>query len=196
MLKNHKWTPVYTNNRRLCLCLFPRPKRSAHDALKEIREHIKQGYWAVYDADLKGYFDSIPHDKLMACLEMRVSDRRVLRLIRLWLKCPVVEPPDHCGGKPRVSRPEKGTPQGGVISPLLAIVDLSVKGQKLDFLGYTFRYDKDLHGRGNRYLNVFPSDKALARERDRLREMTSSKMCFKPLSNMITTPAIKYRASG
>jgi RNA-directed DNA polymerase len=228
-----------------------RPKRSAHDALKEIREHIKQGYWTVYDADLKGYFDSIPHDKLMACLEMRVSDRRVLRLIRLWLKCPVVEPPDHRGGKSRVSRPEKGTPQGGVISPLLAnvylhwfdhvfhqttkgpaswakaklvryaddfvilaryispalkgwvkariegwlglelnnektsIVDLSVKGQKLDFLGYSFRYDEDLHGRGNRYLNVFPSDKALARERDVLREMTSSKMCFKPLSNMI-----------
>jgi RNA-directed DNA polymerase len=66
-----------------------------------------------------------------------------------------------------------------------SIVDLSVKGQKLNFLGYTFSYDKDLHGRGNRYLNVFPSDKALARERDVLREMTSSKMCFKPLSRMI-----------
>jgi RNA-directed DNA polymerase len=66
-----------------------------------------------------------------------------------------------------------------------SIVDLSVKGQKLNFLGYTFRYDKDLHGRGNRYLNVSPSKKALARERDRLREMTSSKMCFKPLLKMI-----------
>ena len=56
-----------------------RPGRSAHQALEEIREHVKAGYQAVYDADLKGYFDSIPHDKLMACVRMRVVDRRVLQ---------------------------------------------------------------------------------------------------------------------
>jgi len=75
----------------------------------------------VYDADLKGYFDSIPHDKLMACVEMRIADRSVLRLIRLWLKSPVVETRD---GKRTVKRNDKGTPQGGVISPLLANIYL------------------------------------------------------------------------
>jgi len=68
-----------------------RPDRSAHQALEEIRGHIKAGYQAVYDADLKGYFDSIPHDRLMACLRMRITDRSVLQLIRMWLESPVVE---------------------------------------------------------------------------------------------------------
>src|SRR5881396_3735608 len=63
-----------------------RPGRSAHQALEEIRGHLKAGYQAVYDADLKGYFDSIPHDKLQACLRMRIADRSVLTLIRQWLE--------------------------------------------------------------------------------------------------------------
>ena len=97
-----------------------RPGRSAHQALEEIQTHLKNGYQAVYDADLKGYFDSIPHDKLMSCLRMRVVDRSVLKLIRMWLETPVVEPGDG-GGKPaNWSRSQQGTPQGGVISPLLA----------------------------------------------------------------------------
>jgi RNA-directed DNA polymerase len=96
-----------------------RPGRSAHQALEEIRGHVKAGYQAVYDADLKGYFDSIPHDKLLACVRMRVVDRAVLKLIRMWLETPVVEPDGE--GKPgQWSRPRKGTPQGGVISPLLS----------------------------------------------------------------------------
>src|ERR1039458_1097558 len=96
-----------------------RPGRSAHQALEEIRGHIKAGYQAVYDADLKGYFDSIPHDKLLACVRMRVVDRSVLKLIRMWLENPVVEPDGE--GKPgQWSRPRNGTPQGGVISPLLS----------------------------------------------------------------------------
>ena len=65
-----------------------RPGRSAHQALEEIRGHVKAGYQAVYDADLKGYFDSIPHDKLLACVRMRVVDRSVLKLIRMWLETP------------------------------------------------------------------------------------------------------------
>jgi len=227
-----------------------RPGRRAHDALAEIRGHLQQGYCAVYDADLKGYFDSIPHDKLMACLQMRVSDRHVLRLIRRWLETPVVEPPETPGAPPRVSRPEKGTPQGGVISPLLAnlylhwfdkvfyradgpgqwakakltryaddfvvlarfidhriirwietkiegwmgleinrektrVVNLRDPGASLDFLGYTFRFDRDLHGGSHRYLNATPSNKALARERQTLRERTSPRMCFKPIPTMI-----------
>jgi len=100
-----------------------RPGRSAHQALEEIRGHVQAGYQAVYDADLKGYFDSIPHDKLLACVRMRVVDRSVLKLIRMWLETPVVEPGEE--GKPeRWSRPRKGSPQGGVISPLLSNVYL------------------------------------------------------------------------
>jgi len=97
-----------------------RPGRSAHQALEEIRTHLKNGYQAVYDADLRGYFDSIPHDKLMACLRMRVVDRSVLKLIRLWLETPVVEPGGTAGATAKWSRSKQGTPQGGVISPLLA----------------------------------------------------------------------------
>jgi len=97
-----------------------RPGRSAHQALEEIRDHLKAGYQAVYDADLKGYFDSIPQDKLMACLRMRVVDRSVLKLIRMWLECPVIEPAEKGGGPGKWSRSKQGTPQGGVISPLLA----------------------------------------------------------------------------
>jgi RNA-directed DNA polymerase len=97
-----------------------RPNRSAHQALEEIRTHLKAGFQAVYDADLKGYFDSIPHDKLMACLRMRVVDRSVLKLIRMWLETPVVEPGGEKGEPDKGSRSKQGTPQGGVISPLLA----------------------------------------------------------------------------
>jgi RNA-directed DNA polymerase len=101
-----------------------RPNRSAHQALEEIRTQLKAGYQAVYDADLKGYFDSIPQDKLMACLRMRVVDRSVLTLIRMWLESPVMEGAEEGGGRGKWSRSKQGTPQGGVISPLLANVYL------------------------------------------------------------------------
>ena len=227
-----------------------RPGRSAHQALQEIRGHLQAGYQAVYDADLKGYFDSIPHGQLQACLRMRIADRSVLKLIRMWLETPVGEAPEEKGGKPKVSRPQKGTPQGGVISPLLAnlylhwfdkvfhgsrgparwakaklvryaddfvvlaryltpnlrgyieekletwmgleinrektrVVDLKGKKASLDFLGYTFRYDRDLKGRGHLYLNVVPSKKSLQRERDQLRAMTGSSQSHKPLPRLI-----------
>ena len=223
-----------------------RPRRSAHDALHEIRRNLEEGFTEVYDADLKGYFDSIPHDKLMSALRMRVTDGSVLRLIRMWLEAPVV---DEQGGPPR--RNGKGTPQGGVISPLLAnvflhwfdrffhvepegpakranarliryaddfvvmarwmgsrivefiettlehrmglelnrtktrIVKMRAPGASLDFLGYTYRYDRDLKGRGHRYLYMGTSKKALARARAKIREMTGSRMCFKPIKEMI-----------
>lgn len=99
-----------------------RPGRSAHDALGEVQKHLEKGLNAVYDADLKGYFDSIPHDKLIKCLRMRIVDRSVLKLIRMWLKAPIVEQ-GRDGGR-KITRSKKGTPQGGVISPLLANVYL------------------------------------------------------------------------
>jgi RNA-directed DNA polymerase len=101
-----------------------RPGRSAQQALTEIRGYMEAGYQAVYDADLKGYFDSIPHPQLMACLQARIADRSVLRLIRMWLQAPVVERGAKRGSEPTVSRSRKGTPQGGIISPLLANVYL------------------------------------------------------------------------
>lgn len=93
-----------------------RPKRSAKDAMKAIKENLKQGKTEVYDADLSKYFDTIPHDKLRLTLEQRIADRRILKLIEKWLKAPVFEDGQYKSGKNN----RKGTPQGGVISPLLA----------------------------------------------------------------------------
>ncbi|MCL5957904.1 MAG: group II intron reverse transcriptase/maturase [Chloroflexi bacterium] len=225
-----------------------RPGRSAHQALEEVRGVMQEGLRAVYDVDLQSYFDSIPHDKLMACVRMRVTDRTVLCLIRMWLEAPVVETDDR--GNPRGKRYRQGTPQGGVISPLLAnvylhwfdkvfhgpkgparwakarlvryaddfvvlaryqserlrefveaklegwmglkinrdktrVVELGAGKGRLDFLGYTFRYDRDLKGRPWRYLNVFPSKKALARERAKLREKTGPQRSFVPVAVLV-----------
>jgi len=225
-----------------------RLRRSAHEALQAIQQALKEGCKAIYDADLKGYFDSIPQDKLMACVEMRVADRSVLKLIRMWLKAPIVEEKDG-KRKPPVSN-DKGTPQGGVISPLLSnlylhwfdtlfhrkggpaewanarliryaddfvvmaryqgdrlkgwiegklenwleleinrektrVVNLKAEGATLDFLGYSFRYEKDRYGRPRKYLNLYPSKKAMAKERDAIRDLTGPQNCYKPIGAMI-----------
>lgn len=91
-----------------------RSGRSALDAVEKVAENLRMGFTAVYDADLQGYFDSIPHDKLMKGLETRISDGSILRLIRAFLRAPIQDKK----GPPL--RPTKGTPQGGIISPLLA----------------------------------------------------------------------------
>lgn len=97
-----------------------RPGRQAHQALDAVSANIAAGRSAIYDADLEGYFDTIPHDKLMLCVEKRVVDRSVLHLLRLWLKAPVEDRGEGPDDKPTIKRPDRGTPQGGVISPLLA----------------------------------------------------------------------------
>ena len=221
-----------------------RPGRNAHAALTEIRGHLQNGYQAVYDADLKSYFDTIDHEQLLEYVAERVSDGQVLKLIRQWLKAKVVEPEE--GGPGRINR--RGTPQGGVISPWLAnvflhkfdlhfhreaarwagaklvryaddfvvlaryqgerlrasvegfiegelgleinrektrVVNLHEKGASLDFLGYTFRYDRDLHGRDKRYLNLTPAAKSVAREKEQIRAQTNHHHCFQPLPEMI-----------
>ncbi len=242
--------PIFEADFEECSYGF-RPERNAHQALAEIRWLIGSGYQAVYDADLKGYFDSIPHERLLACVRMRVVDRSVLKLINLWLKVAVVEGGKVGGGGALIGkRNRQGTPQGGVISPLLSnlylhwfdtvfhrvggpahwanaklvryaddfvvlaryqgeklsgwiasklegwmgleinrdktrVIDLKQPGEKLDFLGYMFRYDRDLTGKQRRYLNVMVSEKALKRERQKLYEMISGEMCFKPLPQLI-----------
>ena len=93
-----------------------RPKRGAHDAMDAIKAALLSGRMEVIDADLSGYFDSIPHSKLLRVVARRVSDGAILKLIRGWLRAPVVEPGSGGGGV----RNRCGTPQGGVISPLLA----------------------------------------------------------------------------
>jgi RNA-directed DNA polymerase len=99
-----------------------RPGKSAHQAVDQIRSYLNAGYCEVYDADLKGYFDTIPHDQLLKAVAMRVADRQVLRLIRLWLEAAVVETDER--GRRTTRRSRQGTPQGGVISPLLANIYL------------------------------------------------------------------------
>ena len=98
-----------------------RPGRSGADAIKAVHVLLCRGYTDVVDADLSKYFDTIPHQDLMRSVARRIVDRHVLRLIKLWLKTPVEERDDDgtrrmTGGK----NSKRGTPQGGVISPLLA----------------------------------------------------------------------------
>lgn len=98
-----------------------RPKKSALDAVKEVKAALLRGNPRVVDADLKGYFDAIPHGPLMQSVARRISDGSMLRLLKAWLKVPVESTDDegrmtHTGGK----HCSRGTPQGGVISPLLA----------------------------------------------------------------------------
>ena len=99
-----------------------RPKRSAHGAIDDVAYTLNKGYSEVIDADLSNYFDTIPHAGLMAMVAERISDGEILRLIKMWLKAPVMEQ-DKDGKKRNIGGGKgnrKGTPQGGVISPLLA----------------------------------------------------------------------------
>jgi len=228
--------PIFETDFEACSFGF-RPERNAHQALDHVQAALKAGRLEVYDADLASYFDTINHDRLLQQLERRIADRSVLRLIRLWLRCPVVEEDDR--GRRHTTHPRQGTPQGGVISPLLAnvylhdfdrafhakdgpaqfanarlvryaddfvvlarwmgprlvtwlertleqdlgltvnrtktrVVHLRERGARLDFLGFTLRYDRDLRGRERRYLNVVPSARAQARVREKLRGLTSA----------------------
>ena len=111
-----------------------RPGRSAQEAVRLVERLIRSGHTEVVDADLSGYFDSIPHAELMKSVSRRISDGRVLRLIKMWLEVPVEET-DGKGNRHRTTRNKDqgiGTPQGSPISPLLANVYMRrfVKGWK------------------------------------------------------------------
>jgi len=216
-----------------------RPGKNAHDALDAIRSELAKGKREVYDADLQGYFDTIPHAKLMACLEHRIADQKVLKMFRMWLRAPIDEQDEN--GRRTTRKPQCGTPQGGVISPLLANIylhwfevmfygsngpahwanasliryaddfvvlakyqgnrlrdwiestlegrfDLTINRQKtrvvylargegLDFLGFTMRYERSIYGTGD-YLHVGPSLKSQARFREKVRQLASTRNCF------------------
>lgn len=222
-----------------------RPERNAQQAVKEVAKNLRRGYTAVYDADLSSYFDSIPHDKLMKGLERRIADRSMLRLIRLFLRAPVQE-----GNRPP-QRPKSGTPQGGVISAILAnaflhwfdrlffmkngpaiwakaklvrymddfvvmarfidgritgfieqsiedrlsleinrdktrVVQVKERGEVLDFLGYRFRWSRNhRRGGGPRYWRVEASPKAQQRAREKIRQLTSAKVCYVPVDVVV-----------
>ena len=252
--------PIYEQEFHDCSYAY-RPKRSAGQALEEIQGHIKAGRNTVYDADLQGFFDAIPHDKLMETLRVRISDRHVLRLIRLWLSTPVKEPEEKGsgGGGGALHRSTKGTPQGGVISPLLAnlylnwldrnfygpagpgtwanarlvryaddfvilarfidhriegwveriveerlgltlnrektqVVNLEEEGASVDFLGYTYRYDRDLKGGSHKYLNMTPSKGAISRERESIRNLVNKSQSHTPLPELIRRVNLQTKA--
>jgi RNA-directed DNA polymerase len=98
-----------------------RPRRGAGDAVEAVHDLLRRGFTDVVDADLSKYFDTIPHDQLMRSVARRIVDKDILRLIKMWLKAPVEETDKD--GRKRLTggkRNKQGTPQGGVISPLLA----------------------------------------------------------------------------
>src|SRR5262249_49936735 len=99
-----------------------RPKRSAHQALDAIHDALEQGMCWVIDADVTAYFDTIPHDRLMKAVAERVVDGSMLALVKAFLEAPIIDERD--GGRPK--RNHQGTPQGGVISPLLANIYLNL----------------------------------------------------------------------
>jgi RNA-directed DNA polymerase len=119
-----------------------RPRRGAVDAVKEVHRHLCRGYTDVVDADLSKYFDNIPHRDLMQCVARRIVDRQVLALIKMWLKAPVEERDGD--GKRRIVGGKgntRGTPQGGVASPLLANIYMNrfLKHWRLSGCGEAFR---------------------------------------------------------
>ena len=119
-----------------------RPKRSALDAVEKVDELLHQGYTDIVDADLSKYFDTIPHSELMQCVARRIVDKHMLHLVKMWLKVPVEERDE--AGKKRLTGGkdnDRGTPQGGVISPLLANLYMNrmLKGWRQTGRGEEFR---------------------------------------------------------
>lgn len=128
--------PIFEQQFRSCSYGF-RPNRGCKDALREVDWYLKAGYTHVVDADLKAYFDSIPHDRLMQDIRRNIADGRLLKLIESFLE------QDIWDGLSRWT-PEKGTPQGAVISPLLANLYLHPMDEAMEVAGYhMIRYADD-----------------------------------------------------
>ena len=160
-----------------------RPGRSAPQALAEIRGHLQAGYQAVYDADLKGYFDSMQGALFHGPGgPARWADAKLVRYADDFVVLAKQMGSQVIG---YIESRLEGKFQLEINREKTRVVDLREPGASLNFLGYTFRYDRDLKGRPQRYLNVFPSNKAVQREREKRHEMTNSHQCFKPISTLI-----------
>jgi RNA-directed DNA polymerase len=132
--------PIFETDFQDCSYGF-RPKRSQHQAIKHIRRAVNKGVYWVVDIDIAGYFDNINHEKLMKLVEQRISDKRVLKLIRQWLKAGFVK-------DDQFYETDLGSPQGGVISPLLSNIFLNyldtIWVKKFAEEGTLVRYADDL----------------------------------------------------
>jgi group II intron reverse transcriptase/maturase len=115
-----------------------RPEKSAHDAVREIYKYLNWGCTEVYDVDLEKYFDTVDHSKLMKLIARRISDAQILHVIKLWLSCGYVEDGQH-------RQSTKGTPQGGVISPLLANIYLNPVDQAFERRGLGVLKNGSIH---------------------------------------------------
>ena len=120
-----------------------RPGRGAKDALRRVDTLLKAGHVWVVDADLKSYFDTIPHERLLALVQERVGDGRVLALVESFLRAGVLE--EAKGWQPT----ERGTPQGGVISPLLANLYLNPLDHQMEKAGWEMVRYADEIGRAH-----------------------------------------------
>lgn len=246
--------PIFEQDFLPCSYGF-RPGKSAHQAIGAIKQAIAKGRLQIYDADLKSYFDTIPHDKLMKALEMRIADQQVLKLIRKWLQAPIWE-----AGKSMKAN-DKGTPQGGIISPLLAnlymhwfdkvfhgpqgpatvakatliryaddfvimakymtnklkswieymlegrfdltinqektkIVDLAKAGSEINFLGYRLK-QADLHTRKRvKFCLISPSEKSIKKAFEEIRERTSPRNGYKPITKIVEEVNLFLRGWG
>jgi RNA-directed DNA polymerase len=132
--------PIFETDFKECSYGF-RPKRDAKGAIRHIRRAVRKGVYWVVDVDIAGYFDNISHEKLLKLVEQRISDRRILKLIRKWLKAGFVK-------DDQFHETDLGSPQGGVISPLLANIYLNyldtIWENKFTELGTLVRYADDL----------------------------------------------------
>jgi RNA-directed DNA polymerase len=142
-----------------------RPKRSAHDAIKKVHKLLCEGFTDVVDADLSKYFDKIPHRALLQSIARRIVDRAVLHLLKMWLKVPVEERDEK--GNRRLTGGRKntcGTPQGGVVSPVLANLYMNrflkywrISGQKERLQAHVVNYADDFvilsRGKADQALN-------------------------------------------
>ena len=142
-----KWDPTFSDHSfgaRVESAFGFRPGRSAHQAVAKAQQYIAEGYRYVVDLDLEKFFDRVNHDKLMARIALRVSDQRVLKLIRSFLKAGVME-------RGLVSPIDEGTPQGGPLSPLLSNIVLDEFDRELERRGLRFaRYADDCAPRAQR----------------------------------------------
>jgi len=129
-----------------------RPKRSAQDAVRAVHRRLNTGHVEVVDADLSGYFDTIPHAELMRSVARRLSDTHLLRLIKQWLVVPVATS-DHRGRSHRTTSTKdqrRGIPQGSPLSPLLAnlymrrfVLGWKVRGYEQRWKAYIVHYADD-----------------------------------------------------